>query len=109
MRGLLIAAGLAAALAMAGPLTLHAAPSDAGKEAAKTETGASAPARSDNTKTEAKDEKKGEKKGEKKLTPQQQKMKDCGAKWQEEKKAKGVKGRAAYRKFLSTCLKKERT
>lgn len=41
----------------------------------------------------------------KKLTAQQQKMKDCGAKWQEEKKAKGVKGKAAYQKFLSTCLK----
>ncbi len=44
-------------------------------------------------------------KAEKKLTPQQQKMKDCGAKWQEEKKTKNVKGREAYRKFLSTCLK----
>ena len=44
-------------------------------------------------------------KPEKKLTAQQQKMKDCGAKWQDEKKAKNVKGREAYRKFLSTCLK----
>jgi hypothetical protein len=41
----------------------------------------------------------------KQLTPQQQKMKDCAAKWQDEKAKTGVKGRAAYRKFLSTCLK----
>lgn len=40
-----------------------------------------------------------------KLSAQQQKMKDCGAKWQDEKKANGVKGREAYRKFLSVCLK----
>ena len=42
---------------------------------------------------------------ERKLTPQQQKMKDCGAKWQAYKKEKNVKGRAEYRKFTSTCLK----
>lgn len=48
---------------------------------------------------------KGEKKAEKKLTPQQQKMKDCGAKWQDYKKEKNVKGRAEYQKFLKTCLK----
>jgi hypothetical protein len=41
----------------------------------------------------------------KQLTPQQQKMKDCGAKWQAEKAKTGVKGRAAYRKFVSECLK----
>jgi hypothetical protein len=32
-------------------------------------------------------------------------MKDCGAKWQAEKAKTGVKGRAAYRKFVSECLK----
>ena len=32
-------------------------------------------------------------------------MKDCGAKWQDYKKEKNVKGRAEYRKFMSTCLK----
>jgi len=37
-------------------------------------------------------------------TPQQQKMKDCGAKWQEEKTKTGVKGGTAYRKFMSECL-----
>ena len=43
---------------------------------------------------------------EKKLSPQQQKMKDCGAKWQDHKKANNVKGATEYRKFLSGCLKK---
>ena len=42
---------------------------------------------------------------EKKLTPQQQKMKDCASKWADYKKEKNVKGRAEYRKFTSTCLK----
>ena len=40
-----------------------------------------------------------------KLTPQQQKMKDCGAKWQAYKKEKNVKGQAEYRKFQRGCLK----
>ena len=40
----------------------------------------------------------------KKLTAQQQKMKDCGAKWQDHKKEKNVKGAVEYRKFLKTCL-----
>ena len=48
---------------------------------------------------------KSEKKAEKKLTPQQQKMKHCGAKWQDYKKEKNEKGRAEYQKFLKTCLK----
>jgi hypothetical protein len=39
------------------------------------------------------------------LTPQQQKMKDCAAKWNEEKTAKKVSGRAAHNKFMSGCLK----
>ena len=55
--------------------------------------------------TPAKPAAKPEAKPKKELTAQQQKMKDCGAKWQDEKKAKNVKGRDAYRKFLSTCLK----
>lgn len=41
----------------------------------------------------------------KELTPQQQKMKDCAAKWGDEKKAKKVSGRKAYNEFMSTCLK----
>lgn len=50
-----------------------------------------------------KDEKKETTKKE--LTPQQQKMKDCAAKWGDEKKTKNVKGRKAYNEFMSKCLK----
>jgi Spy/CpxP family protein refolding chaperone len=50
-----------------------------------------------------KDEPKAEAKKE--LTPQQQKMKDCAAKWKDEKKAKNVSGRKAYNEFMSKCLK----
>jgi psiF repeat-containing protein len=35
----------------------------------------------------------------------QQKMKDCAAKWKEEKAQKHASGRAAYRAFMSECLK----
>ena len=49
--------------------------------------------------------KKTTKKSEKKLTAQQQKMKDCAPKRANYKKEKNVKGRAEYRKFMSTCLK----
>ncbi len=42
---------------------------------------------------------------EKKLTAQQQKMKDCAAKWKDEKAKNNVKGREAYNKFMSGCLK----
>jgi hypothetical protein len=52
-----------------------------------------------------KTETKSDTKAAKKLTPQQQKMKDCGAKWQAYKKEKNVKGQAEYRKFQSSCLK----
>jgi Spy/CpxP family protein refolding chaperone len=44
-------------------------------------------------------------KPKKELTPQQQKMKDCAAKWKDEKKAKNVSGRKAYNEFMSKCLK----
>ncbi|HEY1364729.1 MAG TPA: PsiF family protein [Xanthobacteraceae bacterium] len=40
------------------------------------------------------------------LTAQQQKMKTCAGQWAEEKTKTGAKGRAAYRKFMSDCLKK---
>jgi hypothetical protein len=36
---------------------------------------------------------------------QQQKMKDCAAKWGDYKKEKNVKGRTEHRKFMSECLK----
>lgn len=44
---------------------------------------------------------------DKKLTPQQQKMKDCAAKWKAEKAKTNVKGRDAYKKFMSACLKEK--
>lgn len=39
------------------------------------------------------------------LTARQQKMKDCAAKWKEEKAEKHVAGRDAYRAFMKGCLK----
>jgi len=56
-------------------------------------------------KSEKKATKKQSAKSERKLTAQQQKMKDCAPKWAAYKKEKNVKGRAEYRKFMSTCLK----
>jgi len=38
-------------------------------------------------------------------TPQQQKMKDCAAKWKDEKAQQHVSGQAAYRAFMKQCLK----
>jgi Ni/Co efflux regulator RcnB len=64
---------------------------------------AAAQAKSEPAKSEA--AQKAESKKAKKLTPQQAKMKDCGAKWQAYKKEKNVKGQTEYRKFLSACLK----
>jgi hypothetical protein len=46
-----------------------------------------------------------EKTQEKKLTTQQQKMKDCATKWKDEKARTNAKGREAYNKFMSGCLK----
>jgi hypothetical protein len=80
----LIAAALATAL-IASPLTEALAQATAPAQTEK----ATAPA----------------KKADKPLTPQQQKMKDCAAKWKEEKATKKVSGRAAYRAFMSGCLK----
>jgi hypothetical protein len=65
------------------------------QDAPKAETRAAA-ARSDST---------DEAKAKRPLTAQQLKMKDCGAKWQDEKKAKGVKGRDAWNAFRSECMK----
>jgi hypothetical protein len=42
---------------------------------------------------------------DKPLTPQRQKMKDCAVKWKDEKAKTNVKGREAYRTFLSSCMK----
>jgi psiF repeat len=46
---------------------------------------------------------------EKPLAPQQQKMKDCAVRWKDEKVKTNVKGREAYRSFLSSCLKSATT
>src|SRR5262245_6166465 len=42
---------------------------------------------------------------QKEMSPQQQKMKDCSAKWGEEKKTKNVSGKKAHNEFMSKCLK----
>jgi hypothetical protein len=34
-----------------------------------------------------------------------EKMKDCAAKWKDEKAKTGAKGREAYRTYMSGCLK----
>jgi acetolactate synthase regulatory subunit len=41
----------------------------------------------------------------KQLSQQQQKMKDCAAKWKDEKAKTNVKGREAYRTFMGSCMK----
>lgn len=56
-------------------------------------------------KPDAADDDKAETKPKRPLTAQQLKMKDCGAKWQDEKKAKGVKGLEAWNKFRGDCMK----
>jgi hypothetical protein len=61
---------------------------------------ASAPVHAEAAKKEEKKEAK-----KKELTPQQQKMKDCAVKWNDEKKAKKVSGKKAHNAFMSTCLK----
>lgn len=60
----------------------------------------SAPAKKEEAKKE-----ETKKASKKELTPQQKKMKDCAAKWGQEKKAKKVSGRKAYNEFMSGCLK----
>ena len=56
-------------------------------------------------KPEAVDDAKAEAKMTRPLTAQQHKLKDCGAKWQDEKKTKGVKGLEAWNKFRGDCMK----
>ncbi len=43
--------------------------------------------------------------GAKSVAAKRQKLRDCGTKWQDEKKAKDLTGKAAYLRFLSACLK----
>lgn len=97
----LMAVLVCAAFSVSVPLaSAHAQTTD------KTEDTGSKATKKKSRSAKSKDAGDSETKDKKKLTPQQEKMKECGAKWQEEKKAKNVKGREAYRKFLSTCLKK---
>ena len=56
-------------------------------------------------KADSADDAKAEAKAKRPLTAQQLKLKECGAKWQEEKKTKGVKGLEAWNKFRGECLK----
>jgi hypothetical protein len=56
-------------------------------------------------KADSTDDAKAEAKTKRPLTAQQLKLKECGAKWQDEKKTKGVKGLEAWNKFRSDCLK----
>jgi hypothetical protein len=65
---------------------------------AKSQTGAAAPGASQTPAAPAA--------APKALTPQRQRMKDCGVKWKEEKANAGAKGRVAYNKFMRGCLKK---
>jgi Ni/Co efflux regulator RcnB len=87
--------GLLATAVVAAP---YAAFAQDAKPEAKTEIKVAA-------KPDAVDDAKAEAKAKRPLTAQQQKLKDCGAKWQEEKKTKGVKGLEAWNKFRGDCMK----
>jgi hypothetical protein len=89
----LLLGGLLATAVIATPYAALA------QDAPKTETTRIA------AKSESADDAKAEAKAKRPLTAQQLKLKDCGAKWQEEKKAKGVKGLEAWNKFRSDCMK----
>jgi hypothetical protein len=93
----LLAAAMSAAIVVAGatvPSVSEAAP---GIQVAQ----ATQPKSSDSKSKSSKSSKA----AEKKLTPQQQKMKDCAGKWNARPDKSKVKGRDAYRKFMSVCLK----
>lgn len=95
----IVVAAFSASLVLAIPVSLTYAQTDAAKQETAKDKRAKAAAEKKAKAAAAKEEKK------KKLTAQQQKMKDCAAKWQDEKKTKNVKGRTAYNKFMSGCLK----
>ena len=90
----LLLGGLLATAAIAAPYAALA------QDAPKAETATRIAAKS-----ESADDAKAEAKAKRPLTAQQLKLKDCGAKWQEEKKTKGVKGLEAWNKFRGECLK----
>ncbi len=90
-------AALAISLAVAASAALHAqspaapAPPQKSEKMARPET-----------RTESANEKPP---GAKSVAAKRQKLHECGIKWHEEKKAKGLTGKAAYLKFLSACMK----
>jgi hypothetical protein len=88
--------GLLATAAIAAPYAAFA--QDAPKAEVKSDIKVAA-------KPDAVDDAKAEAKAKRPLTAQQLKLKDCGAKWQEKKKADGVKGLEAWNKFRSDCMK----
>ena len=98
----LLAMAIAAALGIAAPVSAFAQ-APATEKTDKSEKKAPKTDKKSDAKSESKTDDKAKEK--KPLTPQQQKMKECGAKWQDEKKAKGVSGKAAYQTFLKGCLK----
>jgi flagellar motility protein MotE (MotC chaperone) len=93
----LVRTAFAFSLAFAAPVALRAQPA-AQQPAQKSEKMARPDARIDSA---------AEKAGSAKAltTAKRQKLRDCSAKWQDEKKAKGLTGKAAYLKFLSACVK----
>jgi hypothetical protein len=99
--------GLLATAVIAAPYAAFA------QEAVKTELNKTELNKVEVTKPEVKlaakaddtDDAKAEAKAKRPLTAQQLKLKDCGAKWQDEKKTKGVKGLEAWNKFRSDCMK----
>lgn len=92
----LVRPAFAIALALAVPVALQAQ-STAQQPAQKSEKTVRPETRVDPTVERAA--------GAKSLAAKRQRLRDCSAKWQDEKKAKGLTGKTAYLKFLTACLK----
>jgi hypothetical protein len=84
-------------LALAIPLALQAQSPATATPAQKSEKMARPEARTDGANEKAA--------GAKSVAAKRQKLHECGIKWQDEKKAKDLTGKAAYLKFLSACMK----
>ncbi len=89
----LVSAALAISLALAAPAALQAQSSPPQQPVQKSEKAVRSDAPVERIS------------GAKSLAAKRQKLRDCGAKWQDEKKARGLTGRTAYLKFLTACLK----
>ena|SRR5579871_3489856 len=102
----LASAAMALALALAMPQAIEAQ-SAAPAPAPKTEKAAKPDTHVDTVAEKPGAEKTGADKpgSAKSIAAKRQKLRDCGIKWQEEKKAKGLSGRAAYLKFIAACMK----